>query len=305
MNSRKLLLSIIFLIILPVAFSEIVLQTTTYENSHDFVIDKYYFQAQQQPTKPEKLPSILIEPLVTESTINACEKAELTFKVTNPSLKTQVYSFKIDDFIGTAYLFPNLIIPAKESRIINFVLVPNCNIAGNINPKLIIETEYDHATLPVLLHIGAIEVEVITETDCKYYFNETVCDSEDYIRFYQGNTYVIDLSEMFFDPDGDKLFYSANAQNIKVKIKDDRALLKPRWDWYGAEEIVFKADDMKGGNAVSRMFFIHVLHNGKSHLENFILGNWVYLLSGFVLLLIFVLLLVWILKPENNNEEHS
>ena len=182
MNSKKLLLCIIFLTILPIAFSEIVLQTTTYENSHDFVINKYYFQSQAQPVKPENLPSILIEPLVTEATINVCEKAELSFKLTNPSLKTQVYSFKVEDYVGTAYLFSNLIIPAKESRVINFMLMPDCDISGNVNPKLIVETETELASLPVLLHVIPKEVEivdVITESDCEYYYNETVCSSED------------------------------------------------------------------------------------------------------------------------------
>ena len=304
---KKILLTVFVLLLIPVVFGEIIVlypENNMETNvNHEFNVNKYFFQ-QQTPVIPVELKTILIEPLLTEYTIEKCQNATFSFKLTNPSKQTYLYNFKVMDFQGIAFITPNLLIPAKEARIVNYMLAPDCDLDGEFNPKIKVETKFEEATIPNLLHINPGNLIVINQTECRYYFNDTACASNYYIRFYQSSSYKIDLSQYFHDPDDDWLEYSANEPlNVNVKIRNSVATLKPRWDFYGSEEIVFFAKDNKGGQAESKKFFIHVLPNNRSHLENFIFGNLAFIVAGLIAVLIFFILLILLLRPNNNIEE--
>ena len=134
---KKNIIFIIFaLLILPITFSEILVQTTEGElDQHQFIVNKYYFQ-QSQPQLIEENSAILIQPNVSEKTISQCSQTEYSFNLANPTQKTQTYLVKIKDFEGIAYLPPNLIIPKQEIRKINIILMPNCKFTGIANPKV-------------------------------------------------------------------------------------------------------------------------------------------------------------------------
>lgn len=295
---RKNILFIIFIILLlPITFSEILLQTTeTSNNGHSFTVNKYYFQ--NMPSIPEDDTSaILIQPNITEKTISQCSQIEYSFLLANPTLKTQSYSIGVEDFKGTAYLPPNLIIPSKEIRKINLILMPECEFSGSINPKIIVETLEEKAKLSLILNVLPVEIQTITENDCLFFYNETICNSEDYIKFYQGTKYYINLDDLFFDPDGDKLEYSATSLNLDISIKKGKAKITPLYDFYGAEQVVFYADDLKGGKAQSKTFYFHVLNNGRSSLENFFILNLPLVLGILIFIFIILLLIALIIRP--------
>ncbi|MBT3720076.1 hypothetical protein HN789_05030 [archaeon] len=301
---KDIILIIITLLLLPIAFGEIVLHTESDpENGHQFVVNKYYFQ-QEKPIIPIKEGSaILIDPRNTENTVSQCSQVEFSFTLANPTSKTQTYFFDIESFEGTAYLPQSLIIPSQKVRGINVILEPECKFFGSMNPKIVVETSEEIAKLPLLLHILEVNIETITPNDCVYYFEEGVCGSESYIRFYQGTRYEMDIGELFYDPDGDKLDYSAEAENIEIKIKKNKAIIKPRYDFTGAESVIFYANDGKGGEAVSKTFYFHVLDNGRPYVENFILLNLSTIVGIVILFLLLMILIAVMIRSGNEYEE--
>ena len=299
---KNILLIIFMLLILPKLFSEILVQTTQSPvGEHQFIVNKYYFQ-QAAPIITEKNSAILIQTNVTEQTISQCSQTEFSFNLANPTLKTQTYSISVKDFEGTVYLSPNVIIPSKEIRKINLILMPDCKFSGTLNPKIVVETDKETAELSLLLNVLPVKFETITQKDCLFYYNESVCNSNNYIRFYQGTKYILNLDEMFFDPDEDKLEYSADAFNLVVKIKNGKAIITPLNDFYGSEQVVFYADDLKGGKAQSQTFYFHVLSNGKSSFENFILLNLPMVLGFIILVFIFLLIIAFLISPLGKNK---
>jgi len=216
MRKKLLLITIILLILLPVSFGEIIVHTsntqTVQSNSHEFFVNKYYVQ---QPEYQEKEKyTIFIEPGETEKTIDACEQAVFSFNLINPSSEQQVYRLRIDDFKGMVYLTEQIILMPYEESIVSFILEPDCRLEGTINPRVVVESETGVASFGILLHINPSDVVVIKESDCIYHFAQEICDSEDYIRFYQARKYYLDLP--FIDPDEDKLKYEAETAGENI-----------------------------------------------------------------------------------------
>jgi hypothetical protein len=308
MRKKLLLITIILIILLPVSFGEIIVHTSDSQNvqssSHEFFVNKYYLE---QPVYQEKEKyTIFLEPGETEKTIDACQQAVFSFKLINPSSKQHVYRLRIDDFKGIAYITEQIILGAKQESIVSFILEPNCKLEGTVNPKVVVESETGIAKFGLLVHINPSDVIVIKESDCIYHFAQEICDSEDYIRFYQARKYYLDLP--FQDPDEDKLKYEAETFNIEVKFKGSQAVLKPRWDWYGSEEIVFTAEDDNGGSAVSKTYYVHVLPSHRHWLVNIIGANIGYvigLMIIIILVLLFLILLFWPNRHEDYDEEHE
>jgi len=262
---------VIILALLPMSFAEIVIQTigtsepvqttTTNLDTHTFIVNKYYTQETTQPQQPGKEIKIMIQQNISEAKINQCTQANFSFKITNPSSRSQIYSFSVKDFSGTAYITPNLLLASKQSKIVFFTLIPDCSLAGIINPKIHVETEdkSEEADIPVILKIETILPQV-DESKCESFYSKTICESNYYLRFNEDTTYNLDLSKWFYDPDGDKLTYSTKqGVNLDVQLKGTIAKIKPRRDWYGTEEILFYATDNKGGKAESKKFYIQVL----------------------------------------------
>lgn len=306
MDKKSIIIMSLILVLIPNVFAEIVVQTSNLESKadHSFVVNKYFFTQQQAPeqkvqVKINQNPEIQIEPINTSATVYACEEVQMSFKLSNPSNFGQIYKFRIIDFKGTAYLSQNTVVNPKQTSLINFILVPDCRTSGVINPKLIVESKNEQASLPIMLDV--IPIDIIEPDECEYYYNSTVCLGQDYLKFYQSTNYELDLSERFFDPDEDRLKYSAQALNLDVKFRGEKAQIKSRWDFTGAEELVIKAEDGHGGKAFSKIFFVHVLDNDRSKLENFFVYYWPHLLLVLFVLLLIVLLVVISSKEE---EEH-
>ncbi len=222
---------------------------------HSFEVNKYYSQYQEG-----ELQIIMIEPIVSEASIMQCRKANFSFKLTNIAPTEQLYSFRVENFDGLAYITPNLKLNPGNIAQVRYILQPNCNSSGILTPEIVVETSSKKAIVPVVLTVNKTKQEVIDETKCETHFNSTVCDSNYYIRFYEDTKYELDLSEMFYDPDEDELeFGYSNGFNINIKLRDNKATLLPQKNWYGTEEIIFTAEDGRGGYAQSKNFFIHVI----------------------------------------------
>jgi hypothetical protein len=281
------------IVLLPSVFAEITVITgdaapIPSSPDHKFLINKYY--TSYMPGQPAG-KEIIIEPLVTEASVEDCENANFSFRLSNQGTRDASYAFSVEKFTGTAYISPNVIIPAKESRIILFSLSP-CGTSGDINPMLRIETDNEIASLPILIHVQ--EVPMKDEGECSFYYPEDICTSPYYIRFYQDRKYSLDLSNWFYDPDQEMLSYQAESAELDVRIKEDIAELTPRRGFSGASEVVFTARDEAGGS-VSKSFYFHILkaEQGTQTPWLLIIG-----VAAIILLLLVILLVVWSIKNQ-------
>ncbi|MCM2325251.1 MAG: hypothetical protein NDI94_02220 [Candidatus Woesearchaeota archaeon] len=255
-------------------------------NSHVFVVNKYILDVRTD------LPPISIQPIVSEALVSSCSPGNFSFILKNPSLYEHTYSFDLNNFKGVVYHIQQLTLKSKESRQINLKLQPDCGSIGRLYPYLTVTSGNQKANLQLVMDVSGAD-----NTQCRYYFSETECSSPQYIRIMQGSSATLNLKEWFYDPDKDDLTYSVESSGVSVKISEEgKAVLRPRWDYIGAEEVVFKADDEKGGIASSRVFYVHVYPNGRSYLQNFLYAYFLYLLVGFLLFVILLIILASILR---------
>jgi hypothetical protein len=230
---------------------------------HTFEINKYYPAA----SEPDIGTSIMIHNVKSEATISRCQDANLSFRITNTGRNPQIYDFSAKDFAGTLHITPNLYLMPGEARIVNYRLVPDCSLSGEINPHIIVEARdsFEEAQIPVILRIEGIYIDA---SSCEYHFNSTICESDYYLRFNQNRVYNLDLSNWFFDPDGDKLEYGARENiNLNIDIKGSKVSIRPVRNWHGTEQVVFYADDGKGGVASSARFYVHVIETKDSFFQ--------------------------------------
>ena len=130
-----------------------------------------------------------------------------------------------------------------------------------------------------------------SQNQCLTFYDESVCDSSYYIRFDEDTRFKLDLANWFYDPDSDDLEYSASeVDNVKLKISNNLVTLTPEKNWYGIEEIVFYADDGKGGTAESRKFYVHVLDKKEFFIQDFVLDYYLYLFIGLGLILLLIIM---------------
>ncbi len=129
--------------------------------------------------------------------------------------------------------------------------IPIDKIFGASVPALINETEQEEV------------VEEIVEEEafnCWDYDGEDICDSSLYIQWNKNTNYVIELSDYFYDPDGDPLSYSSSQpDNIDIIIEGSKAILTPEKAWTGVQEVVFSATDPQDNMIVSDIFVMHVI----------------------------------------------
>jgi hypothetical protein len=117
------------------------------------------------------------------------------------------------------------------------------------------------------------EEPIINETqkeefDCSNYEGRDICDSPLYIKMKSGERYQMDLSEYFFDPDGDPLVYkSSNPDNINIDIDGSIVTIVPEATWTGYKEIVFTATDPEDNMVVSDIFVIDVYQQEKNFFQ--------------------------------------
>jgi hypothetical protein len=142
---KKVLLLTILLLIIPLGIS---ITSDTATPKHSFVVNTYYPQYQIYSTSP----AILVTNFSSGITINSCDIANLSFVLVNPTSFIQLYTFSVQDFEGIAYIIPSLQIEPYTGRIINYLLQPDCSVYGELNPKIIIDTETEQAIIPVSIY---------------------------------------------------------------------------------------------------------------------------------------------------------
>ncbi len=72
----------------------------------------------------------------------------------------------------------------------------------------------------------------------------------------------INLSERFYDPDGDSLIFSSTqSENLKIDIWKNIALIRPNEDYYGVETVTFTAEDSLGEKTDSDPITVVVHYN--------------------------------------------
>lgn len=268
MKSIKAILTLVlFMTLIQLSFAEILVNSGSnaylpvQEDIHSFQVNLYY-----PPSAPAKEVNlgrpiqIVISQNSTDSYVNRCEKANFSFMITNPSAEAAIYEFTATDFKGIVYITPNVYLLPKESKIIDYMLEADCSLLGNYNPKIHVETQdgSEEADIPIILHVE--NGNYVDESECRFYYNESVCTSPYYIRMNKNTVYKFDLSGRFYDPDGDKLLLGVREnKNLAVDINKNIATIEPKKGWYGKEEIIFYADDDHGGEAYSEKLYFQVL----------------------------------------------
>ncbi|MEM4755823.1 MAG: DUF4153 domain-containing protein [Candidatus Woesearchaeota archaeon] len=113
-------------------------------------------------------------------------------------------------------------------------------------------------------------------------------------------TFVLD--EYFFDPDHDPLYYTYSLpQHVQVRLDQGVVTFIPPKDWKGVDEIVFKADDGKGGVSLSPTIYLIVtepLHVQKLAASEFFSKYGWYLATAVLLGLFAVLFILAFSKKE-------
>jgi len=157
-----------------------------------------------------------------------------------------------------------------------------------------------------LLLVLAIISLILAPSPSKASFYEAPIQGEQALTYqwYQNENHAIDLSQYFIDPDNDNLSFSANSpNNIDVEIIDSIAILKPKRNFAGSEQVVFSATDSEGAVTDSPIFTLIVLQ--KKDLSAF---DWVKKfctqINYSLLILIFILALlalVFVKTKKNKN----
>ena len=119
-------------------------------------------------------------------------------------------------------------------------------------------------TVPAL--VNDTQEELVEDMfNCGDYEGEDICDSSLYIKINKNSEYILELEDFFFDPDGDSLEYqSSTPKNINIEIEGSKAVLTPKRDWTGTEEVVFIASDPNDDLIVSDIFVLHVIEGKMS-----------------------------------------
>ena len=211
MEARKICIFVLLLLVLPFSIAEIELSSA---DPHTFIVNKYYVSSPRQ----EELPRIMIQHIVSEATINPCESTNLSFMITNPSNNPSVYTFTVTDFEGLGYITQDLYLSPKQSKIIQYILIPDCSLHGTLNPKILISSGDEEAKIPLILHINdaygfSLEIEdtllvcnnIVTRVPVKlsnladFQNNYTLRVNKDWIQPEYGYMVIDNKSEGYFD----------------------------------------------------------------------------------------------------------
>jgi len=205
------------------------------------------------------LIGIIILALIIWLIIYLFKRKKLPKKVKVKKVKVKIEKKKIPfdkkklKWIFIAIGVMALIIVAVVLFIFMDLKIPIDKIFGASVPALINETE--QAEEEIIEEI--IEEEVF---NCEDYDVEDICDSSLYIKWNKNTKYVIELSDYFYDPDGDPLSYSSSQpDNIDITIEGSKAILTPEKAWTGVQEVVFSATDPQDNMIVSDIFVLHII----------------------------------------------
>lgn len=98
-----------------------------------------------------------------------------------------------------------------------------------------------------------------------YFSVETQTAGSFQIDIPMNSDYTVDLSTYFSDEDNDVLTYTAKAgEHLYAAIKESLAILSPERDWTGKTNVIFGADDGKGGYVESPALAVNVFAQEES-----------------------------------------
>ncbi len=136
---------------------------------------------------------------------------------------------------------------------IDTCLLPNFN---ETSYKLIFEVEDANLTIDNIDY--TVEKEIIVSRNPPELVKEF-----DNITIYKDYDVRIDLSEYFYDEDGEKLtYYSDEVDNISIVIRNNIARIIPDYNFTGKRYIYFKASDSYY-NSTSNVFEVNVVEEPK------------------------------------------
>ena len=104
------------------------------------------------------------------------------------------------------------------------------------------------------------------------------------------NSFIeVNLSEHFYDPDGDELtFFVREPENVSVEIWKGIALLTPETNFYGVNYLTFYGEDPLGAQVNSSEVTVIVTYESQ-HLVWYVLYL-PYILLGLVIVLVLIIL---------------
>ncbi|MFO7710176.1 MAG: hypothetical protein R6V53_00235 [Candidatus Woesearchaeota archaeon] len=134
----------------------------------------------------------------------------------------------------------------------------------------------------LLLVLATMINDKVIKTDCAFTWDK-------------GESFQVNLSEHFNDPDGDKLFYRVDGEPVSMNytLDDSIVTLDPSANFTGIDYIEFVADDRKGGRVSSGAVKLCVeepKETGFSVLSFLDIYKY-YILTGFIILIILIILL--------------
>ncbi|MBN2421694.1 hypothetical protein JXB41_00585 [Candidatus Woesearchaeota archaeon] len=103
----------------------------------------------------EKCPNLAVRAVNTSASITPCTKADFIIKLFNPGQYYEKYYFSLKDFKGKANLPLNIYLKQNSSELVRFSLEPDCDVYGQTNPVMVIETGTSklQAEIPLSLNI--------------------------------------------------------------------------------------------------------------------------------------------------------
>jgi len=112
-----------------------------------------------------------------------------------------------------------------------------------------------------LLILSILALILIGNPNTDKFYEQPSQDKTGLMHEWKQNTdYQINLEQYFTDPDFDVLSYtSSQPGHVDVKIGGSIATLRPEHNWAGEEQIVFTANDKKGGVTDSPIMTLKVL----------------------------------------------
>jgi Ca2+/Na+ antiporter len=125
--------------------------------------------------------------------------------------------------------------------------------------------------------------------------------SAEFVVTYKNKNKVINLSELFHDPNNDPLVFSVeSAENITFTINGSILTITPDTNYYGVRNTTYTATDIDGLSGSSPRITIIVKPEGSFYEENEI-AIWVAIVSTLFILLILVII---IKKPKKKNKKN-
>ena len=111
----------------------------------------------KQSVKVDKCQNLLLSPIINEAVIDPCENATFSFLINNTDGFTETYYFDLDAFSESALFTENpVVIESMKSKIVSFIVNPDCSYHGLYNISLITEAKYNNvkAYMPLSLKIN-------------------------------------------------------------------------------------------------------------------------------------------------------